>query len=55
LAPFFAPAVVQLLSGDFQGAEVMSPHSDEPIIITTEKMHGFIVINMIGKFWLFLL
>ena len=41
---------VPLLTGDFHGLEVLEPYSDDPVIITTQKLLGFTVVNMIGEF-----
>ena len=42
------PSTVPLLEGDYQGLAVMEAYSSEPIIITTEKVHSFLVIILIG-------
>ena len=41
-----------LLSGEFNGLAVMEPYSDSPIILTTRKYHGVVVVCMIGRFLL---
>ena len=40
---------VLLCSGDFQGLEVLGAYSEDPIVLTTEKIHGVIMVTMIGK------
>ena len=40
---------VLLRSGDFQGLEVLGTYSEDPIVITSDKLHGVILVNMIGK------
>ena len=42
----------QLLSGEFDGLSVMEPYSDDPVILTTRKRHGVVVVCMIGRFLL---
>ena len=39
----------RLLVGDFQGLEVLEPYCEDPVILTTEKISGFIVVNMVGE------
>ena len=39
----------RLLVGDFQGLDVLEPYCEDPIILTTEKLSGLIVVNMVGE------
>ena len=39
----------RLLVGDFQGLEVLEPYCEDPMILTTEKISGLIVVNMVGE------
>ena len=39
----------RLLVGDFQGLEVLEPYCKDPMILTTEKISGLIVVNMVGE------
>ena len=39
----------RLLVGDFQGLEVLEPYCEDPVILTTEKISGLIVVNMVGE------
>ena len=40
---------VELLPGEYNGLEVMEPYSSDPVILTTEKMEVFTVVNMVGE------
>ena len=37
------------LPGDFYGLEVLGQYSEDPVILTTQKVLGFTVVNMIGE------
>ena len=37
------------LPGDFYGLEVLGQYSEDPGILTTQKVLGFTVVNMIGE------
>ena len=37
------------LPGDFHGLEVLGQYSDDPVILTTQKILGFTVVHMIGE------
>ena len=50
LAHAFDTECIYLTSGDFSGVEVMGPRSDEPIILTTQKLDFSVAVCMIGKF-----
>ena len=43
----------RLLVGDFQGLDVLEPYCEDPIILTTEKLSGLIVVNMVGELTLY--
>jgi hypothetical protein len=46
---FFSPSSPKLLlSGDFDGLTVMEPYSEDPVIITSMRYHGFVIVSMIG-------
>ena len=38
-----------VVAGDFFGCCVLEPDSMDPIIISTKKMHGLVVVVMVGK------
>ena len=42
-----APKLV--VAGDFSGCCVLEPYSTDPIIISTKKRHGMVVVVMVGK------
>lgn len=49
LMQFFSPSSPKLLlSGDFDGLTVMEPYSEDPVIITSMRYHGFVIVSMIG-------
>ena len=50
LQQFVPVPAKHLLSGEFNGLAVMEPYSDSPIILTTRKYHGVVVVCMIGRF-----
>jgi hypothetical protein len=37
------------LPGNFYGLEVLGQYSEDPVILTTQKVFGFTVVNMIGE------
>ena len=40
---------IRLLVWDFHGLEVLEPYCEDPVILTTEKISGLIVVNMVGE------
>ena len=45
----FGPLVPhRLLVGDFHGLEVMEPYAEDPVIVTTQYINGFVIVSMIG-------
>ena len=45
----FCPGpAIQITKGKFEGLAVMEPYSEEPVILTTRKLHGVVLVCMIG-------
>ena len=40
---------IQITPGKLEGLAVMEPYSEEPIILTTRKLHGVVLVCMIGR------
>ena len=40
---------LQIKCGSFEGLAVMEPYSEEPIILTSRKCHGVVLVCMIGR------
>ena len=46
----FCPGpAIQITKGKFEGLAVMEPYSEEPVILTTRKLHGVVLVCMIGR------
>ena len=41
-----------VVAGAFNGCCVLEPFSTDPIIISTKKIHGMVVIVMVGKYFI---
>ena len=41
-----------VVAGDFSGCCVLEPHSPDPINISTKKIHGMVVVVMVGKYFI---